>query len=98
MKLVKVTCEIGYSDRMKLLAGYETLYRELLRKEPKDAKRWITPGLRLDDVERKRIMVVDPGRSVIDVQQPPNIGFCRDSVLQFFRRVDQEFSIPQVVR
>ncbi len=98
MKLVKVTCEIRYAERMKVLGSYEALYRDLLKKEPTDVQRWPVPGLKLDDSERKRVMVVDPNRSVIDVQQPPNVGFCKDMVLQFFRNVNEKLVIPAVVR
>lgn len=83
---------------MKVLGSYEALYRELLRKEPTEAQRWLAPGLRLDDAERKRVMVIDPNRSVIDVEQPPNIGFCKDMVFQFFTHLNEKLGIPAVGR
>lgn len=98
MRLVKVTCEIRYAERMRLLGSYEALYRDLLRKEPADVNRWLTPGLRLQDTERKRIMLVEASRSVIDVQEPPNVGSCKDMVLQFFTRVNADIGVPSVLR
>jgi hypothetical protein len=98
MELVKITCEIKYLERIKLLAGYEAIRRDMLKKEPEKTGGWLTPGLRFEDKERKRIMLVDATRSAIDVEQPPNVGFCRDSVIQFFSSVDERLGIPQVSR
>lgn len=98
MRLVKITCEIRYLERIRLLAGYEAIRRDMLKKEPEKAESWLTPGLRIEDKERKRAMLVDPLRSVIDIEQPPNVGFCRDSALQFFKSVEERLGIPQVSR
>lgn len=43
-------------------------------------------------------MLVDSTRSVIDIEQPPNVGFCRDAVTRFFKSVDERLGIPQVSR
>jgi len=98
MQLVKITCEIRYLERIKLLSGYEAIHKDMLKKELKKAESWLTPGLRIEDKEKKRVMLVDPVRSVIDVEQPPNVGFCKDSVIQFFKSVDERLGIPQVAR
>lgn len=98
MNLVKVTCELRYAKRMKILDNYETIYEELLKQEAKVAENWLAPGLRLDDNERKRVMVIDRNRNIIDVEQPPNIGFCKDMIMQFFHSVDEKFSIPEIAR
>jgi hypothetical protein len=98
MNLIKVTCEVRYLEGTKLLAAYEAVYRDMLNKEPQEAKSWIAPGLRIEDRDKKRIMIMDPIRSAIDVEQPPNIGFCKDSILQFFKSVHKRVEIPQVGR
>ena len=98
MKLVKVTCELKFSERMQLLPGYENMFTTLLKKNPEGLDKWLTPGLRLDDKERNRIMVLDPIRSVIDVEQPANTGSCRDLTLQFYKQLEEGFKIPQIGR
>jgi len=98
MKLAKITCEIRFLERIRLLDGYKAVYRDLLKKEPEEAERWLIPGLRIEDKEQKRVMVIDPIRSVINVEQPPNVGFCRDSVMQFFGSVNTRLGIPHVAR
>lgn len=98
MKLVKITCEIRYLERMKLLSGYEAIRKDMLKKEPKKAGSLLTPGLRIEDKEKKGVMLVDPVRSIIDVEQPPNVGFCKDSVIRFFTSVDERLGIPQIAR
>lgn len=98
MQLVKITCETRYLERIRLLAGYEAIHRDMLKKDPEKAESWLTPGLRIEDKERKRAMLVEPMRSVIDIEQPPNVGFCRDSVIQFFKSVDERVGIPQIAR
>jgi hypothetical protein len=98
MKLVKITCEIRYLERIKLFGGYEAIHKDMLKKELEKAGTWLTPGLRIEDKENKRAMLVDPLHSVIDIEQPPNVGFCRDSVLRFFKSVDERLGVPQVAR
>jgi len=98
MKLVKISCEVKYLERIKLFGGYEAIHRDMLKKELETAGTWLTPGLRIKDKESKRAMLVDPFHSVIDIEQPPNVGFCRDSVLRFFKSVDERLGIPQVTR
>ena len=98
MMLVKVTCEVRYLERIKLLSGYEAIYKDMLKKEPEEAKSWIVPGMRLQDKDRKRVLLVDPVRSVIDIEQPPNLGFSKDSIMQFFKSVNERIGIPQVAR
>lgn len=98
MKLIKVTCEVRFKERMKILGSYETLHRELLKEEPKNIERWLAPGIRLQDKERKRVVVVDSNKGVIDVELPSNVGNCKDLIIQFFRTVDKEFEIPQIGR
>lgn len=98
MKLVKITCELRYLERMKLLSRYEDMYRDLLKKEPEEAAQWLTPAMRFEDKERKRLMVFDLMRSAIDIEQPPNTGFCRDLILQFASNLDEKFGIPKVGR
>lgn len=98
MKLIKVSCEVRFAERLKVLGSYETIHRELMKEEPKNVDRWLAPSMKLNDKERKRIMVVDSNRGIIDVEQPPNIGSCKDLIVQFFRVVDKEFKIPKVIR
>ena len=98
MKLVKVTCELKYLERFKVFAGYEAIHMDLLKKEPESASRWLTPGLQLADKDKRQLMVIDPMRSVIDIIEPPNIGFCRDSVIRFFKSLDLRIGIPQIAR
>jgi hypothetical protein len=98
MRLVKVTCELKYAERVKVLARYEDLYADLLKKAPEGVERWVIPGLRLEDKDKKRVMLVDPVRSVIDIEQPPNVGFCMDLIMQFFKSVEERLGIPQIAR
>jgi hypothetical protein len=98
MELVKITCEIRYLERIKLLDGYEAIRQDMLKKKPEKAEPWFTPGIRIEDKERKSVMVVDSMRSAIDIEQPPNVGFCRDFIIRFFSSVDERLGIPQVGR
>ena len=98
MKLVKISCEIRYLERIKLFDGYEAIHKDMLKKELEKPGTWLAPGLRIEDKENKKAMLVDPFHSVIDIEQPPNVGFCRDSVFRFFRSVDERLGIPQVAR
>lgn len=98
MILVKITCEIKYLERLKILAGYEAIYEDMLKKKPKGAEQWALPGIRIENKEKKQAMLFDSVRSVIDIEQAPNIGFCRDSVIQFFKSVDERLGIPKVAR
>lgn len=97
-KLVKVTCELRFQERLRLLAGFENIYRSLLGKEPEDAGKWLIPGLRIQNPERRETSLIDAARSVIDIEEPPNVGFCKDSILRFFKILDDEFSIPAIGR
>lgn len=98
MKLIKVTCEVRCKERNKILSGYESIYRDILKKEPEDLNKWIVPGLRIEDADKKRIILVEPTRLVIDIEQPANEGFCRDSVLQFMKSVQERVGIPRIAR
>lgn len=98
MKLVKVTGELRYKERVKLLSGYEAIHMDVLKKQPERPEQWLIPGLRLEDKESKRIWLVDPVRSVIDIEQPPNVGFCKDSIMQFFKSVNERVGIPVIGR
>lgn len=98
MRLVKVTAELRYTERVKLLSGYEAIYTDILKKQPERPEQWIIPGLRLEDKNSKRIWLVDPIRSVIDIEQPPNVGFCKDSIMQFFKSVDERVGTPAIGR
>jgi hypothetical protein len=98
MRLIKVICELRYAERMRALAPYEALYREVMGKEPEDADKWITPGLRIEDKERKRLLVVDPARTALDIEQPPNVGYCKDTILAIFEHVQGLLTIPRIAR
>jgi hypothetical protein len=98
MELIKVICELRHAERMKILAPYEALYREVLGREPEDVGRWITPGLRLDDRDRKRVVVVDPLHTTVDMEQPPNVGYCKDTILAVFEDVQRLLDIPRIAR
>ena len=98
VQLIKVTYELKYAKNMNLLAEHENIHRDLLSEEAPDTSRWLMPGLRLEDKSKKRIMLVDPVRGVIDIDIPPNIGFCKDSVLQFLKSVHNRFGIPEIAR
>ena len=98
MELIKVICELRHAERMKILAPYEDLYREVMGKEPEDVGRWIAPGLRLEDQDRKRVVVVDPLHTTVDMEQPPNVGYCKDTILAVFEDVQRLLGIPRIAR
>lgn len=98
MKLIKVTCEIRFLKKMKVLGPYENLYKKFLGKDLKNIEKWAVPGLRLEDKERKRIMVVDGQRTIVDIEQPPNVGYCKDIIIQFQRSVESELGFPEISR
>ena len=97
-KLVKLTCEIKYLERVKLYSGYEVIYRDLLKGEPNMIERMPMPGMRLQNKGKKAIMLIDPMRSVIDIEQPPSISFGKELILQFFKSVDEALGVPRVAR
>lgn len=96
--LVKVTCEIKYLSRVKLYSGYEAVYRDLLKQEPKAIERMPVPGMRLENKEKGSAMLVDPVRSAIDIHQPASIKSCKGLVSQFFASVNERVGIPEVGR
>ncbi len=99
MKLVKVTNELKYLGKSRKLAPIEELYMDLKKEELKEAQRMpVIPGIRINDKEKKAIMLVDPMHSVIDIEQPPNIRFCKDTIVQFLKSVDTRVGIPQIAR
>lgn len=98
MELIKVICELRHAERMKILAPYEALYRDVMGKEPEDVGRWIAPGLRLEDKDRNRIVVVDPSHTAVDMEQPPNVGYCKDTILTVFDDLHRALTIPRIAR
>lgn len=98
MELIKVICELRHAERMKILAPYEDLHREVLGREPEDVGKWITPGLRLEDKDRNRVVIVDPSHTAVDMEQPANVGYCKDTILALFQYVHRVFSIPRIAR
>ncbi|MFW6116443.1 MAG: hypothetical protein ACOC6F_01830 [bacterium] len=98
MRLIKIECELRYRERMRVLQGYEALYADVMGREPERARQWAVPGLRIEDKERKRVVLVDPARSVIAVEQPPDVAYCRRHVTQFFDSVNKRLTIPKIGR
>lgn len=98
MQLTKITCELRYAERMKILSAYESFYRDVMGKAPEEAAAWIAPGLRLEDKERKRVVLADQGRAAVDIEQPPNVGYCRDSIVKVFESLNRELPIPPLAR
>jgi len=71
---------------------------DVLKTKPEHPERWAMPGLRVQNKEKKQAMLFDPVHSVIDIEHIPNIGFCKDSVMQFFKSIDKRLGIPRVAR
>ena len=98
MDLIKITCELKFSERIRLLSGYEALYKDIRGKAPEHPEQWIIPGLKIDDSEKKLAWLVDPARSVIDIEQPSDIAYCKDYIIQFFSAVHKRIGIPSIAR
>ena len=98
MNLIKVTCELRYSERMPLFKGYELIYNDLQSKTPEHPDQWIMPGLRIEDKDKKAIWLIDPVRSAIDVEQPNDIETCKKAVIGFFEVVHKRIDFPSIAR
>lgn len=97
MQLVKITCELRFSERISLLKGYETIHKDVLKKAPEHPEQWLIPGLIMDDKEKKRSWIVDQQRGIIDIEQP-DVNFCRSSIIEFFNSIDKNLGFPPINR
>lgn len=100
MKLIKIVTELRYIEKSKQLSPIEELFRELQKEETEEKSRIpiITPGFRIRDEGNKAFKAVDAMRSVIDIEQPRNIKFCKDEIVKFFQAVDRKVGIPPIAR
>ncbi len=99
VSLVKVTCELKYQESMPLLEGHARVFEQLTGQKPEETgNRWLVPGLRVDAKDRKEVVVIDPQRTIVDLQEPPSVQHAEDVILQRFELVQQTFGIPDVSR
>lgn len=99
MKLVKATNEIRFLEGGKAYKPIEELFADLSKHLVKDkAKPRFGMGMNIKDVKNKITMAVDSVRCVIDVEQPVNNKFCKETITKFVSLVDEKVGIPQVTR
>jgi hypothetical protein len=98
MSLVKVTCELRYAQRMALLKGHEEIFRRLLGEEPKDRQNWLMPGIRIDNQKNKEVVIIDPQRTIVELQDPGAPAHATETLRQRFHVIEEIFGIPELVR
>ena len=97
MILVKITCEIRFSERISLLHGYEAIHKDVLKKAPEHPEQWLIPGLVIEDKEKKRSWLIDQARSAIDVEQA-DTSLCKSSIIEFFNSMKKNLGFPTISR
>ncbi len=98
MDLIKFFVELRYSESHKLFRVYEQLYTSLAGKSTPEKQPIVLPGFGLHVQERKMRVLVDPERSVVDLEYVPNTGYCLDTVVQGFRRINELAPLPPLAR
>jgi len=98
MDLIKFFVELRYSQSHKLFRVYDELYSSLVGKEPSEKVPTVLPGFGLHVRERKMRVLVDPERSVVDLEYVPNPGYCLDTIVQSFRKINELAPLPSLAR
>lgn len=98
MDLIKFFVELRYSQSHKLFRVYEELYTSFTGKETPEKEPIVLPGFGLHIRDRKMRVLVHPERSVVDLEYVPNPGYCVDTVLQGFRRINEVAPLPPLTR
>ena len=97
MILMKITCELKFSERIGLLSAYEEIHNDILRKQPDHPERWLVPGLKMEEKEKRRAWLIDPMRCAIDIEDS-DVNFCKSSIIDFFNSVNTRIGIPSISR
>lgn len=98
MNLVKFFVELRYRQPHKLFRVYEDLYVSLVGQPSPEKEPVILPGFGLHVKEKRMRVVIDPQRSVVDLEHVPNIGYCLDTITQVFRKVNELVPLPGLLR
>ncbi|GEM_PF-2450318 len=97
MEIIKFFVELRYKGLHRLFTVYDQLYATLTGEEVERAP-VIIPGFGLGVKEKKMRLIVDPERSVVDMEYVPNPGYCIDIVMQVFRRINELIPLPPLIR
>lgn len=82
---------------MPLLLGHEELHRRLQGEEPK-RETWLVPGLRIERREQKEIVIVDPMRIALEMQEPSSGRHAIETLRQRIHLIEEIWKIPDVTR
>lgn len=98
MELVKFFVELRYQEPHRIFRVYDELYSALTEKEPPKREPAVLPGFGLNITERKMRVIVDPQRSVVDLEYIPNPGYCVDAIIGAVRKINDLASLPSLTR
>lgn len=98
MELVKFFVELRYKQPHKLFRVYEELHTALVGKPPAEKEPVLLPGFGLNVQDKKMRVLIDPRRSVVDLEHTPNTGYCLDTITQVFRKIDEIAPLPDLLR
>lgn len=98
MKFVKFILELRLEKRLQLLKPYEEIHKVFLGEEPKDVEKWLTPSMRLENKNKKIISVIEKSRCAVEIQEPPNNGYCLQNTMRVLDAIDEFLHIPTVKR
>lgn len=98
MELVKFFVELRYREPHRIFRIYDELYSSLTEKELPKKEPAVLPGFGLDVKERKMRVVVDPQRSVVDLEYIPNPGYCVDAIVGTLRKINDLAPLPTLTR
>lgn len=98
MKLVQVITELRFLGILKPLKPYSELHLAVLGEEPKEPEKWPALGVEFKDVKRKIKTLVESKRCAISLEYVPNLGYCRQTIAQTLKRIDDILEIPLLQR
>lgn len=98
MNLVKFFVEVRYRQSHRLFRVYEELYASLVGQPPAEKEPVVLPGFGLHVRDKKMRVVIDPQRSIADLEYVPNIGYCLDTLTQVFRKINELAPLPELLR
>lgn len=98
MELIKFIVELRYKKPHKLFTVYDELYTALVGREATEKAPVLTPGFGLTVEDKSMRILVDPERTVVDLEYVPNVGYCLDTLAHIFRRINELAPLPLIAR
>lgn len=96
-QLVRFSCELRYAKDQVLIRSHADLFRRITGEDP-PAEQWANPGLRIDRRSNKEVVIVDPARCIVEVQEPPSQEHALDVIQQRVSAISEFFDMPEIAR